>query len=129
MTIAPEAPYHRILVVEDDTELALMVADFLSPHGFDVEIETRGDTAVDRIKEENPDAVVLDINLPGLDGFAVCHAVRDDYDGAIVMLTARGEEIDLRRLYGKTCASTRPARAVADSSATGDSGRTSEQTD
>ena len=94
MTIAPEAPYHRILVVEDDTELALMVADFLSPHGFDVEIETRGDTAVDRIKEENPDAVVLDINLPGLDGFAVCHAVRDDYDGAIVMLTARGEEVD-----------------------------------
>ncbi len=89
-----ETQHYRILIVEDDTQLASMVADFLSPHGFDVAIERRGDTAVGRIVKENPDAVVLDVNLPGLDGFAVCQAVRADYRGAILMLTARGEEVD-----------------------------------
>ena len=84
----------RILLVEDDAALASMVADFLSPHGFEVAIEGRGDTAVDRIHDENPDAVILDVNLPGLDGFSVCKAVRSGYRGAIIMLTARGEEID-----------------------------------
>ncbi len=85
---------HRILLVEDDASLASMVADFLSPHGFDVAIEDRGDTAIDRIVRENPEAVVLDVNLPGLDGFSVCRAVRASFRGAIIVLTARGEEID-----------------------------------
>jgi two-component system OmpR family response regulator/two-component system response regulator RstA len=71
-----------------------MVADFLAPHGFDVAIEGRGDMAIGRIVKENPEAVVLDVNLPGVDGFAVCQAVRADYRGAIIMLTARGEEVD-----------------------------------
>ena len=84
----------RILLVEDDGELASMVADFLSLNGFTVAVEGRGDAAAARITRENPDAVVLDVNLPGLDGFAVCRAVRDDYRGAIIMLTARGEEVD-----------------------------------
>jgi two-component system OmpR family response regulator/two-component system response regulator RstA len=84
----------RILVVDDDAALASMVADFLSPHGFEVAIEARGDTAVGRIIDENPDAVVLDVNLPGLDGFSVCTAVRSGYRGVIIMLTARGEEVD-----------------------------------
>jgi len=85
---------HRVLLVEDDTALASMIADFLTPHGFEVAIETRGDDAVERIRSENPDVVVLDVNLPGLDGFTVCRTVRERYRGAIVMLTARGEEID-----------------------------------
>jgi two-component system OmpR family response regulator/two-component system response regulator RstA len=85
---------HQVLLVEDDAQLAAMVAEFLQPHGFDVGIEGRGDTAVDRIQKENPDAVVLDVNLPGLDGLSVCQAVRADYHGPILMLTARGEEID-----------------------------------
>ena len=89
-----EPGQYRILLVEDDAELASMVKDFLLPHGFDVQIESRGDTAVDRITGDNPDVVVLDINLPGLDGLSVCQAVRANYDGAIIMLTARGEEVD-----------------------------------
>ena len=89
-----ESQHIRILLVEDDAPLASMVADFLSPHGFDVSIEGRGDTAVDRITKENPDAVLLDVNLPGLDGFSVCKAVRSGYRGAIIMLTARREEVD-----------------------------------
>ena len=71
-----------------------MVADFLSPHGFDVSIEGRGDVAVARITDENPDVVLLDVNLPGLDGFSICRSVRSRYRGAIIMLTARGEEVD-----------------------------------
>lgn len=92
--MSQESQNYRILLVEDDASLASMVADFLSPHGFDVSIEGRGDTAVERIVKENPEAVVLDVNLPGLDGFSVCRAARASYRGAIIMLTARGEEID-----------------------------------
>ena len=85
---------HRILLVEDDTELALMVAEFLRRNGFEVTTEGRGDLAAGRIRNEIPDAVVLDINLPGLDGISVCHAVRPDYTGIILILTARGDEVD-----------------------------------
>ena len=90
----PERQHYRILLVEDDAALASMVADFLVPHGFDVLIEGRGDTAIARITNEKPDVVVLDVNLPGLDGFSVCKSVRSRYHCAIIMLTARGEEID-----------------------------------
>ncbi len=89
-----EEPTYRILLVEDDARLASMVADFLSTHGFDTAVEGRGDAAVDRIRAEPPDAVVLDVNLPGLNGFAVCQSVRSEYRGAIIMLTARDEEAD-----------------------------------
>lgn len=85
---------YKILLIEDDARLASMVADFLSVHGFYVAVEGRGDLAAERIMAENPDAVILDVNLPGLDGFSVCQAVRSRYHGAIIMLTARGEEID-----------------------------------
>ena len=89
-----ESHRHQILLVEDDLSLAAMVADFLAPHDFDVSVEGRGDRAVDRILQEQPDAVVLDVNLPGKDGFAVCREVRSQFQGAIIMLTARGEEVD-----------------------------------
>jgi two-component system, OmpR family, response regulator RstA len=85
---------HRILIVEDDPELGAMVSAFLTEFGYQVEIETRGDHAVGKILASNPDAIVLDIGLPGLDGFRVCRAVRQQYEGPIIMLTARGEEID-----------------------------------
>lgn len=84
----------RVLLVEDDRELASMVADFLTPYGFAVSTEGRGDRAVDRIRGEEPDAVILDVNLPGLDGFSVCRTVRADFNGPILILTARGDEVD-----------------------------------
>ncbi|MBP7937154.1 MAG: response regulator transcription factor [Phycisphaerae bacterium] len=89
-----EPPDRRILLVEDDAALAGLVADFLTPHGFRVAIEGRGDAAIGRIVHEHPDAVLLDVNLPGLDGFSICRVVRASYRGVIIMLTARGEEID-----------------------------------
>lgn len=89
-----EKQKYRILLVEDDTALAAMVSEFLNANEFSTTIETRGDVAVTRIVEENPEAVVLDVGLPGLNGFDVCQAVRTKYSGVILMLTARGEEVD-----------------------------------
>ena len=83
-----------VLLVEDDRALAQMVSDYLQPHGFNVNCLYRGDVAPSRIIEQSPAAVILDVNLPGLDGFEVCCKVREDYRGTIIILTARGEESD-----------------------------------
>ncbi len=84
----------RILLVEDDERLAELTAEYLKKNEFTVEVEPRGDAAEKRIIETRPDLVVLDIMLPGQDGFAVCRAVRPHYDGVILILTARDEDID-----------------------------------
>ncbi len=83
-----------VLLVEDDAPLASIMRMFLQKNDFRVEIEGHGGRAVDHIIARQPDAVVLDINLPGLDGFAVCRQVRPLYQGAILILTARSEEMD-----------------------------------
>ncbi|WP_303785465.1 winged helix-turn-helix domain-containing protein [Azovibrio restrictus] len=84
----------RILLVEDDQRLAHLTAEYLQRNDFEVSIEGRGDTAEARILDENPDLVVLDIMLPGKDGFEVCRGVRPAYKGVILMLTARDEDFD-----------------------------------
>jgi len=84
----------RILVVEDDEKLAALVSEFLVKEGFAVEMVHRGDEAVPRILHSPPDLVILDLMLPGLDGFEVCKQVRDRYPGFILMLTARNEDVD-----------------------------------
>ena len=85
---------YRVLLVEDDRELATMVADFLSSHAFEVMIEGDGNVAAQRIISEPFDVIVLDIGLPGMDGISICRKVRADFEGPILMLTARGDEID-----------------------------------
>jgi DNA-binding response OmpR family regulator len=84
----------RVLIVEDDPKLAALVADYLSANGFVASVEGRGDRAEARILEERPDVVVLDLMLPGRDGLSICRSVRPQYEGAILMLTARGGELD-----------------------------------
>ncbi len=84
----------RILLVEDDERLADLTAEYLRKNDFTVDIEGHGDTAEKRILDTRPDLVVLDVMLPGQDGFAVCRAVRPEYEGIILMLTARDEDID-----------------------------------
>jgi two-component system, OmpR family, response regulator RstA len=83
-----------ILLVEDDEVLADMVQNYLASHGFEVQLEARGDRAVVRIKDENPLLVILDLGLPGLDGFEVCKQVREQYNGFILVMTAQGDEVD-----------------------------------
>ena len=84
----------RILLVEDDDRLAKLTAEYLQKNDFDVTIEARGDTAETRILSDDPELVILDIMLPGKDGFEVCRSVRSRYKGVILMLTARDEDLD-----------------------------------
>lgn len=84
----------RILIVEDDERLASLTKDYLESNGLQVSIEGDGSRAIERIKNEQPDLVVLDLMLPGEDGLAVCRIVRPHYTGPILMLTARTEDLD-----------------------------------
>lgn len=84
----------HIMVVEDDASLARWMADYLEMHDFTVTVANQGDIAVDMIKSDVPNAVVLDLNLPVLDGLEVCRQVRDFYDKPIIMLTARDTDSD-----------------------------------
>ncbi len=85
---------NHILLVEDDAQLAEMVKEFLSGEGYRISIEENGAAAVQRIAGATYDAVVLDIGLPGMDGFDVCRSVRPHFAGPIIVLTARGDEMD-----------------------------------
>lgn len=78
-----------ILIVEDDKKLSSLVSEYLVKSGFAVACEKRGDKAVYRIIHENYALVILDINLPEINGFLVCKLVRAHYLGFILMLTAR----------------------------------------
>lgn len=89
-----EAPRTQILLVEDDLELAKLVVEYLEQNDFKVVVEPRGDRANDAIAQLSPDLVILDIMLPGLDGLTICRQARPDYTGPILMLTARGDELD-----------------------------------
>lgn len=84
----------RILLVEDDQRLADLTAEYLRRNDFEVNIEGRGDTAEHRILTEQPDLVILDVMLPGKDGFEVCRSIRPSYKGVVLMLTARDEDFD-----------------------------------
>ncbi len=84
----------RALVVEDEPALAALVADYLVRDGFEVAQAADGETAVRRARELDPDVMVLDIGLPGLDGLEVCRQVRTFSDCYVVMVTARAEEVD-----------------------------------
>jgi DNA-binding response OmpR family regulator len=88
------APIARVLLVEDDVKLSRLVKEFLQRRGFDVAVEGRGDSAINRIVQEVPDLVILDIMLPGADGLEVCRRVRSTYKYPILILTARGDEND-----------------------------------
>ena len=84
----------HILVVDDDVKLTELISAFLRDNGYYVEVEHRGDVAIERIVKSQPRLVVLDIMLPGADGLAVCRAVRARYSGPIIMLTALNDDID-----------------------------------
>lgn len=84
----------RILIVEDDERLADLTREYLESNGLTVTLESHGGNAVERIKSEQPDLVVLDLMLPGEDGLSICRRVRPAYTGPILMLTARTDDLD-----------------------------------
>ena len=83
-----------ILIVEDDAKLGQLLEEYLQAQGFVVGLERRGDTAIQRILDEMPDMTILDLMLPGADGYEVCREVRAQYRGLILMLTSRKADID-----------------------------------
>jgi two-component system phosphate regulon response regulator PhoB len=87
----------RILLVEDEPDIAEVLRFNLEKADFDVEIERRGDQALEAIRRQAPDLIVLDLMLPGLDGLEVTRLIKRDPATAripLVMLTAKGEEVD-----------------------------------
>ena len=84
----------HILIVEDDQRLAELTRDYLLSNGLNVAIEMDGAQAAARILQEQPDLVVLDLMLPGEDGLSICRKVRGQYEGPILMLTARTDDMD-----------------------------------
>ncbi|WP_397378238.1 response regulator [Pseudomonas sp.] len=84
----------HILIVEDDQRLAELTRDYLQSNGLNVSIEMDGAQAAARILREQPDLVVLDLMLPGEDGLSICRKVRGQYEGPILMLTARTDDMD-----------------------------------
>ncbi|MFH5823431.1 response regulator [Georgenia sp. AZ-5] len=90
----PTDPAPRVLVVEDEEPLARLVATYLERDRFDVQATGDGANALSLTLEWDPDVVVLDLGLPGVDGVEVCRRVRTFSDCYIIMLTARAEEVD-----------------------------------
>jgi DNA-binding response OmpR family regulator len=89
-----ETSGRRALVVDDEKPLAALVASYLERDGFEVSQAHDGRTAVETARSLDPDVVVLDLGLPGLDGIEVCRELRTFSDCYVVMLTARDEEVD-----------------------------------
>ena len=84
----------RITLVEDDLELAELTSHYLQQHGYQVDIVSDGQIAIAHITETQPDIVILDLNLPSVDGVEVCKQVRQHFNNPILMLTARTESFD-----------------------------------
>ncbi len=87
----------KALIVDDDRVLADLLAFTLRREGFEVVQARDGEAALRRWMEEEPDIIVLDVNMPKLDGFGVCRRIRAQADTPIIMLTVRGEEDDIVR--------------------------------
>jgi DNA-binding response OmpR family regulator len=91
---------YRILVVDDEPELRHMIGRYLRAEGFDVDEAAEGTTALSLLRASPVDLVLLDVGLPGIDGFEVLRTIRSRSDVAVIMLTARTEEVD--RIVGLT---------------------------
>ena len=85
----------RILVVDDDASLAEMLTIVLRQEGFESRMVTRGDLAMEEFRDYRPDLVLLDLMLPGKDGIDVCKEIRAESGVPIVMLTAKGDTVDV----------------------------------
>ena len=83
-----------ILIIEDEPELVKVLRSYFEKAGFDVETAYRGDTGLSIWDHKRPDLVLLDLNLPGMDGIDVAREIRRKENTPIVMLTARVEEMD-----------------------------------
>jgi two-component system response regulator RegX3 len=90
----------KILIIEDDTDIAAIERDYLAIDHFEVEIAPDGKSGMEKALQGGFDLILLDLMLPGMDGFAVCRELRETLDVPILMVTARREDIDKIRGLG-----------------------------
>ena len=90
----------KILIVEDEISIAELERDYLELSGFEVDLESDGDAGLSVALEKDYDLIILDIMLPGTDGFEICRKVREKKDTPILMVTAKKEDIDKIRGLG-----------------------------
>ena len=90
----------RILIVEDEMAIAELEKDYLELSGFEVDIENTGDQGLERALNEDFDLIILDLMLPGLDGFEICKSIRSAKNIPIFMVSAKKEDIDKIRGLG-----------------------------
>lgn len=89
----------KILIIEDESKYAYILEKYFTNEGFDVHLAFDGLLGVKEFKEFNPDVIVLDIMLPGIDGYEVARRVREEKDTPIVMMSALSEEQDILKGY------------------------------
>lgn len=90
----------KILIIEDEIEIAELERDYLEISGFDVEIVMDGEEGLDLALENNYDLIILDLMLPNVNGFDICKKIRKNKDVPIIMVSARKDDIDKIRGLG-----------------------------
>ncbi|MDZ4292189.1 MAG: response regulator, partial [Hydrogenophaga sp.] len=91
---APTPSALRVLVVDDDPDLCCLLSDYLSANGFVVRTVGDGAAMREALARELPDAIVMDLMLPGEDGLSLTRSIKAQWDMPVLMLSARGEEMD-----------------------------------
>lgn len=94
------AEKRKILLVEDDGDISMVEEAYLQAAGFETEIVADGDKVSDLLEQEKFDLILLDVMLPGKDGYEICREIRDRVDIPILMVTARTESVDKIRGFG-----------------------------
>lgn len=90
----------RILIIEDEISIAELEKDYLELSGFEVEMENEGDEGLKKALDEEYDLFILDLMLPGIDGFEICRRIREKKNTPIIMVSAKKEDIDKIRGLG-----------------------------
>ncbi|MCI8891152.1 MAG: response regulator transcription factor [Eubacterium sp.] len=90
----------KILIIEDEMTIAELEKDYLELSGFQVEIETNGEQGLKKVLDEDYNMVILDLMLPGMDGFEVCRQIREHKNLPILMVSAKKDDIDKIRGLG-----------------------------
>lgn len=90
----------RILIIEDEESIASLEKDYLELSGFEVDIETDGNKGLDKALNRDYDLFILDLMLPGMDGFDICREIRERLDTPVLMVSAKKDDIDKIRGLG-----------------------------
>lgn len=90
----------KILIIEDEVSIAELEKDYLELSGFEVDMEHSGDTGLDKALKNDFDLIILDLMLPGIDGFEICRRIREQKNIPVLMVSAKKEDIDKIRGLG-----------------------------